>query len=151
MNEKIQQRRERRTRRGRLLTLLLLVYGMLSTVLYLYTKMGTAAPWLAPFAVSYRPVSFVTEPAPVFLALAAIGLAGWLLLRLGKLWGRECVILDMVVYLALNVVFSPFYTLLASTTRQDAYLLHVLALSAVGAVYPVLVLIALHIWNPRRI
>lgn len=151
MRKEIQARRERRVRLGRLLTLLLLLYGLVMTFLYLFTGLKSTAPWLAPFAVSYRPVSFVTDPAPVFLILAVVGLAGWVLLRLGKLWGRECIIVDMIAYLALNVVFSPFYTLLASTTRQTAYLGHVLALSVAGAVYPVLVLVALHIWNPRRI
>lgn len=142
---------EKRYRLGRLLTLLLLLYGMAVTVLFLFRDLADTAPWLCPFAVVYQPLSYWINPAYLFFPLAVISLAGWMVLRLGRLWGRECIIAGMVVYLALNIFFTPFYVLLMSTSWQLEYVGRVLRLGLCGVIYPVLVLISLHRWNPRRI
>ena len=151
MNESIQKQWDQRVRQGRFLTLLLLLYGLTVTVLFCFSGFRDTAPWLAPFAVVYQPLSYWIEPMILFLGLAIIGLAGWVLLCLGRLWGRECIIAVMVVYLALNIFFTPFYVLLMSTSWQLEYVGRILRLGFCGVIYPVLVLIALHRWNPRRI
>ena len=151
MTEFIEITRAKKIRQGRFLTLLLLVCGLAVTILYYFSWFRDSVPWLTPFAVVYQPRSYWIDPMILFLALAAAALAGWVLLCLGRLWGRECIIAVMVVYLALNIFFTPFYVLLMSTSWQLEYVGLILRLGLCGVIYPVLVLISLHRWNPRRI
>ena len=56
----------------------------------------------------------------------------------------------MIVYLAGSLFFTPFYLLLASASWQAEIVKSVFGLSICGIIYPILVLIFLHWWNPRN-
>ena len=150
MLEELERYRSKRIRQGSILTLLLLLYGLIITLLYYFGGIDHTAPALAPFPVAEMPLSYWINPIFVFLPLALFPLAGWAVLKIGKLWGRECIIAAMIVYLALDLVFVPFYILLVSGSWQLQYIGEVVKLGICGIVYPILVLIALHHWNPRR-
>lgn len=150
MTEYTQKVLAKQFRQGKRLTLILLLYGMAVTVLAFFTHVMEAVPWLLPFAISSIPFDRWFDPVYIFLPLAIIPLAGWMALHLGKLWGRECIIAAMAVYLALNLIFTPFYLLIVSTSWNIDFVGQVFFHSLCGTVYPILVLIALHRWNPRR-
>jgi len=150
MFEEIKEKRAKRVRLGRLLTLLLLLYGLAVTVIYFFCRAPEWFAWLAPFNVPSIAFVHWFEPALLYLPLSLLALAGWMMLRLERLFGRELILGCMVVYLACNLVLTPFYLLLATGSWQPGFLGQILSLSLCGTIYPVLVLIALHIWNPRR-
>ena len=150
MREEIQRLQAKHFRQGKALTLVLLLFGMAVTVLYFFTDALDGHAWILPFAVARIPFLDWFDPIWVFLPLAALPLAGWMALHLGKLWGRECIIAAMAVYLALNLIFTPFYLLIVSTSWNIDFVGQVFFHSLCGTVYPILVLIALHRWNPRR-
>lgn len=141
---------ERKKRVGKLACLILLIYGLLITVLFLLSGLPADLTGLVPFALAYLVMSDWFDPGILFLLLAVAALGAWLLLHFKKLWGREVLIGVMVVYLTLDFFFTPFYLLIGSHLWDLGYVRTVFQFSLCGFVYPVLVLIALHWWNPRR-
>ena len=144
---------EKKSRRGKLITLVLLLYGLAVTLIYFFLSSGEELDWviwLAPFTIASVPIGYYLEPAILFVPLAILALLGWLLLHKGQLFGREIIIGCMIVYLAGSLFFTPFYLLLASASWQGEILKTMLGLSLCGIVYPILVLIFLHWWNPRN-
>ena len=144
---------EKKSRRGKLITLVLLLYGLAVTLIYFFLSSGEELDWviwLAPFTIASVPIGYYLEPAILFVPLAILALLGWLLLHKGLLFGREIIIGCMIVYLAGSLFFTPFYLLLASASWQGEILKTMLGLSLCGIVYPILVLIFLHWWNPRN-
>ena len=107
-------------RRGKLLTLILLLLGLAVTVIYFFAEPGEWIVWIAPFNVPCILFSNWFDPARVFVPLALLALAGWMMLHLGRLFGREIIIAAMVVYLACNLVLIPFYSLLVSASSAEA-------------------------------
>lgn len=153
MTDYAEQSFRKKQKSGKLLTLLLLLYGLAVTLLVFLTgaaKIVNWLRWLAPFTIAGMPLQYWFNPAILFIPLAALALCGWLLIHLGRLFGREIIIGCMVVYLALNLFFTPFYLLLGSASWQVGIVGTILGLSLCGTIYPVLVLLALHRWNPRR-
>ena len=137
-------------RRGKRLTLILLLFGLAVTVIYFFANTGDWIKWIVPFSVPVITFSHWFDPAWLFVPLALIALAGWMMLHLGRLFGRELIIGAMIVYLACNLVLIPFYSLIATASWQPVFLGELMLLGVCGVVYPILVLVALHIWNPRR-
>ena len=151
MMEDIQAKRAKRVKLGKLLTLILLLYGLAVTVAYFFCQPPEWFVWLAPFNVPSIAFAYWFSPVLLYLPLALAALAGWMVLHLGRLFGREFIIVTMLIYLICNCVFVPFYMLLVSASWDVTLLGRMLALSVSGLVYPILVLVALHVWNPRRI
>ncbi len=153
MTDNMKEQLLKKTKQGKLLTLILLLYGLVVTLIIFLSISGERVEWLhwlAPFTIASMPIRYYMHPAVVFIPLAVLALVGWLLLHKGQLFGREIIIGCMIVYLALNLFFTPFYMLLVSTSQKIDYVGQILGLSLCGTIYPVLVLIALHRWNPRR-
>ena len=153
MTEYAREQLRKRTRRGKLLTLILLVYGLAVTLIYFFFASGEELSWviwLAPFTIASVPISYYFDPALLFVPLAVLALIAWLLLHKGKLFGREILIGCMIVYLTGSLFFTPFYLLLASASWQGEILKTMFGLSLCGIIYPILVLIFLHWWNPRN-
>ena len=153
MTEYAIQQLKKRSRRGKLFTLILLIYGLAVTLIYFFLASGEELSWviwLAPFTIASVPVSYYFDPALIFVPLAVLALIGWLLLHKGLLFGREIIIFCMIVYLAGSLFFTPFYLLLASASWQGEIIKTMFGLSLCGIIYPILVLIFLHWWNPRK-
>ena len=153
MTEYAMRQLKKKSRRGKLLTLILLIYGLAVTLIYFLCESGEGMDWviwLAPFTIASVPISYYFDPALIFIPLAALALIGWLLLHRGRLFGREIIIFCMIVYLAGSLFFTPFYLLLASASWQGDILKTMFGLSICGIIYPVLVLVFLHWWNPRN-
>ena len=144
-------RLERKKRLGKWLCLALLALGLADTLLFLFGDLPLAWACLVPFSVGFTALSNMFDPTALFLLLAVIPLVGWLLLHLRVLRGREVIIGAMIVYLALGGVFTPLYLIIGMSVWDHDYVNTFLLLSICGFVYPILVLIALHWWNPRRI
>lgn len=153
MTDSTVQTFRKKQKTGKLLTLILLIYGLAVTILAFLTGATETVSWLnwlAPFTIASIPIHYWFNPAFVFIPVAVLALAGWMMIHLGRLFGREVIIGCMVVYLALNLFFTPFYLLLGSASWQVGIVGTILGLSLCGTIYPVLVLLALHRWNPRR-
>ena len=150
MTEYARQQMQKRSRSGKLLTLILLIYGLAVTLLYFFSDVPQWFVWLAPFNLAGVALQNWFDPALFFVPLAVIALAAWLLLHVGRLFGREILIGAMILYLAANLVFTPFYLLIVSSTWQVSSVGTILGLSLSGTIYPILVLVALHRWNPRN-
>ena len=153
MTEYAMQQLKKKSRRGKLLTLALLIYGLAVTLIYFLCESGEGLDWviwLAPFTIASVPISYYFNPALIFIPLAVLALAAWLLLHKGRLFGREILIGCMIVYLAGSLFFTPFYLLLASASWQGEIIKTMFGLSVCGIIYPILVLIFLHWWNPRN-
>ena len=151
MSEKNSEHFRRRFRFGKLLTLFLVLFGLVVTLLHTFAKVGTWVGWLTPFTVPSMAFAHWFDPALVFVPLAMLAVAAWVLLHFGQLYGREILIVTMLVYLFLNFFFVPFYSLIFSSAWDVTYLGYLLKHSISGYLYPILVLYALHLWNPRRI
>ena len=144
---------EKKSRRGKLITLVLLLYGLAVTLLYFFLASGEELDWviwLAPFTIASVPISYYFDPALIFVPLAVLALAAWLLLHKGRLFGREILIGCMIVYLTGSLFFTPFYLLLASASWQGEIIKTMFGLSVCGIIYPILVLMFLHWGNPRN-
>ena len=141
---------KKKFKQGKRLTLILLLLGMAVTVVGCFGNPSDWFIYFVPFNVPSMAFSHWFNPALVFVPLAVLALAGWMMLHLGRLFGREVIIGCMIAYLASNLILIPFYSLIVSTSWQFSYLGRLLTLSIAGVVYPILVLIALHRWNPRR-
>ncbi len=153
MTDSTAQTFRKKQKTGKMLTLILLIYGLTVTILAFLTGATETVSWLnwlAPFTIASIPFHYWFNPAFVFIPMAVLALAGWMMIHLGRLFGREVIIGCMVVYLALNLFFTPFYLLLGSASWQVGIVGSILGLSLCGTIYPVLVLLALHRWNPRR-
>lgn len=141
---------QKKKKQGKLLTLILLLLGLAVTVIYFFGNPPEWFAYLAPFNVPSMAFQHWFHPALVYVPLAVLALAGWFLIHLGRLFGRELIIGCMSFYLVSNLVLIPFYSLIVSSSWQISYLGRLMSLSIAGIVYPVLVLVALHRWNPRR-
>ena len=151
MNPEITKKFQRRFRFGKWLTLALLLFGLAVTLLHSFAEVGPWLNWLVPFNVPSLAFSHWFDPALVFVPLAVLALAAWGLLCCRQLYGRELLIFIMFVYLLLHFFLVPFYSLVFSTAWSFPFLGYLMKLSVSGVLYPIFVLIALHIWNPRRI
>ena len=150
MTEYAQSIFKKRSEQGKRMTLILLLFGMAVTMIYFFADPPEWFAYFAPFNVPSMAFQYWFHPALVFVPLAVLALAGWVMLHLGCLPGREGIIGCMIVYLAANLILIPFYTLIVSSSWEMSYLGRLMSLSIAGVAYPILVLIALHRWNPRR-
>ncbi len=153
MTEYAIRQMEKKSNRGKLITLILLLYCLAVTLLYFLCEGKEGMGWLiwvAPFTIASVPISYYLNPAFVFIPLAVLAMSGWLLLHKKILFGREIIIGCMIVYLAGSLFFTPFYLLLASASWQAGIVKSMFGLSICGIIYPILVLIFLHWWNPRN-
>ncbi len=140
----------RKQKQGKLATLILLLLGLAVTVIYFFRETPDWFINLVPFAVPAQAFVHWFHPAIFFVPVAMIALAGWMMIHLGRLFGREVIIGCMIAYLGTNLFLIPFYSLIVSSSWQISFLGEFLTHCIAGVVYPVLVLIALHRWNPRR-
>ena len=149
--EEILARRRARQKLGRWLTFALLSYGLAVTVLYYFTPLKDSIQALTPFGIPVIQLSYWMNSALVYVPLAVISMASWFLLWNGKKFGREILIVCMLLYLGLTIFFHPLYMLLVTAGWHLEYFYSMLGLGVCGYIYPILVLIALRIWNVRNI
>ena len=141
---------ERKRQRGKLVCLVLLLYGLAVTLLFCLTPMPSWFARLVPFALADLVLRNWFDPTWLFLLAALLALGGWLLLHGGRLWGREVILGVMLFYLLLSAVLTPFYLILGTGLWDPDFVKTVFSLCLCGFAYPILVLASLHAWNPRR-
>jgi len=143
--------RKKRQNLGKWIVFALLSYGLAITVLYFFTGLKDQIQALTPFGIPVIQLSYWMNAALVYVPLALISMAAWFLIVFRKKFGREVIIVCMILYLGLTIFFHPLYMLLVTAGWHLEYFSGMFSLGLCGYLYPILVLIAMHIWNVRNI
>lgn len=151
MTDPILLKRKKRQKWGKWITFALLFYGLAITVIFFFSGLNSGIQHLTPFGIPVIQISYWLNPALVFVPLAVIPMAAWFLIIFGKKFGREVIIFCMILYLSLTIFFHPLYMLLVTAGSHLEYFTSMFGLGVCGYLYPILVLIAMHIWNVRNI